>query len=155
MWFGTFQTFLSVISAKQSSHFNHRTHAGSDTSCSLFLPCLYKRISYSQMSAKWNRKQVLCVPTIPKQNYTQSVWAGREVSTRLAPTSANKGNKINWWFQDWPNLFTREPGNPTTCTANILPFTRRIIIDFETSLLWFLVCNITLVCLIKVKAWGL
>lgn len=52
MLFGTFQTFLSVISTKQSSHINRRNRAGSDTSCSFFPPGLYKRICYSQMSAK-------------------------------------------------------------------------------------------------------
>lgn len=120
-----------------------------------FPPGLYKRISYSQMSAKWNRKQVLCAPMIPKQNYTQSVWTGRDVSTRLVPTSANKGNKINWWFHDWPNLFTREPGNSMICTANILLFTRRVIMDFKTSLLCFhSLHDPRLFVLLKVKAWG-
>lgn len=82
--------------------------------CFFSLPGLYKRISNSQMSAKWNRKQALCVPTILKQHHTQSRWTGREVSNRLVPLSVNKGNKING-FHGWPNVFTREPANPMIC----------------------------------------
>lgn len=119
-----------------------------------FLPGLYKRVSFSQMSAKWNRKQVLCVPTIPKQNYTQSVWTGREVSTWCQRLQIRGTKSIGGFMTD--QISPPDPGNSMICTANILLFTRRVIMGFETSLLCFysLRHDPHLFVLTKVKAGG-
>lgn len=155
MWFGTFQMFPIVISAKQSSHINHRNHAGSNTTCSFFPSrSLQTCLVFPNVSQVKQKTGAVCAHD-PKTKL-HSISVNREGTFHSPGANVCRWGEQNQLVVSWLTKSLHPTLEIQWSAQLIYCFLPAVIMGFETSLLCFysLQHDPHLFVLTKVKAGG-